>query len=180
MDAAEIRQLQPRLDQYLSEFADCFPRQDSGKHFPRYVAGQLSTLPRKSVEPIALQAGVPPRTLQQFLSSYRWDDRRMIDRLQGLVVRDHAHHHAIGVIDETSFVKKGDHTPGVQRQHCGTVGKIENCIVTVHLGYAADDFHCLLDGDLFLPESWSRSRPLRAGIPGRGLSLEVRHRVGTV
>lgn len=167
MDAAAILRLQPGLDQYLNEFAGCFPRRDSREHFPRYVSGQLSTLPRKSVEPIALWTGVPPRTLQQFLSSYRWDDRGMIDRLQQLVVRDHPHHHAIGIFDETSFVKKGDRTPGVQRQHCGTVGKIENCLVTVHLGYAADNFHCLLDGDLFLPESWSqdRSRCRAAGIP---------------
>jgi len=49
---------------------------------------------------------------------------------------------------------KGDKTPGVQRQHCGAVGKQENCMVTVHLGYAAQQFHCLLDGELFLPESW--------------------------
>jgi len=28
----------------------------------------LSDLPRKSIEPIADHAGVPPRTLQQFLS----------------------------------------------------------------------------------------------------------------
>lgn len=167
MDARAIRQLQPRLDKYLNEFADCFPRRDSREHFPRYVSGQLSTLPRKSVEPIALWAGVPPRTLQQFLSSYRWDERGMIDRLQRLVVRDHPHHHAIGIFDETSFVKKGDRTPGVQRQHCGTVGKIENCIVTVHLGYAAENFHCLLDGELFLPESWSqdRERCRAGGIP---------------
>ena len=167
MDAKAIRKLQPQLDKYLNEFADCFPRRDSREHFPRYVSGQLSNLPRKSVEPIALKTGVPPRTLQQFLSSYRWDDQGMVDRLQQLVVRDHASHHAIGIIDETSFVKKGEHTPGVQRQHCGTVGKIENCIVTVHLGYAAADFHCLLDGDLFLPESWSqdRDRCRAAGIP---------------
>jgi SRSO17 transposase len=47
------------------------------------------------------------------------------------------------------------------------VGKTENCIVTVHLGYATGDFHCLLDGDLFLPESWSndRGRCRAAGIP---------------
>ena len=37
----------------------------------------------------------------------------------------------------------------------------------MHLAYAADDFHCLLDGDLFLPESWSddRERCREAGIP---------------
>jgi SRSO17 transposase len=49
----------------------------------------------------------------------------------------------------------------------GSVGKQENCIVTVHLGYAAGDFHCLLDGDLFLPEDWSndRDRCREAGVP---------------
>jgi len=40
----------------------------------------------------------------------------------------------------------------------GTVGKQENGIVTVHLAYAAGDFHCLVDGELFLPESWARDR----------------------
>jgi SRSO17 transposase len=29
----------------------------------------------------------------------------------------------------------------------------------VHLAYARDDFHALLDGELFLPESWSADRP---------------------
>ena len=40
-------------------------------------------------------------------------------------------------------------------------------MVTVHLGLAQDDFHCLLDGELFLPESWSddRVRCREAGIP---------------
>ena len=37
-------------------------------HLPTYVAGQLSSLQDKSVEPIALKAGVAPRTLQEFLS----------------------------------------------------------------------------------------------------------------
>src|SRR6185312_3859523 len=75
--------------------------------------------------------------------------------------------HAIAIFDETSDVKKGDKTPGVQRQWCGSVGKKENCIVTVHLAYARDGFHCVLDGELFLPESWSddRDRCREAGIP---------------
>ena len=30
--------------------------------------------------------------------------------------------------------------------------------MTVHLGYAVDDFHCLLDSELFLPESWAEDR----------------------
>ena len=40
-------------------------------------------------------------------------------------------------------------------------------MVTVHLGYACGEFHCLLDGELFLPEDWSadRQRCREAGIP---------------
>jgi SRSO17 transposase len=55
----------------------------------------------------------------------------------------------------------------VQRQHCGTVGKKENCIVTVHLAYAIENFPTLIDQDLFLPESWDadRDRCRAAGIP---------------
>jgi SRSO17 transposase len=167
MDACDIRSLGPMLDRYLAEFDDCFTRCDTRAHLPVYVRGQLSDLPRKSVEPIALAAGVPPRTLQQFLSLLEWDRRRLVSRMQHVVARDHASAHSVGIIDETGCPKKGDKTPGVQRQYCGATGKIENCVITVHLGYAVDDFHCLLDSDLYLPESWSndRVRCRQAGIP---------------
>jgi SRSO17 transposase len=167
MDAQQIRQLKPKLDRYLKRFTDCFARKDTHGHFPVYVQGQLSDLHRKSVEPIAKEAGVPVRTLQEFLSLLKWDEERMRDRLQAIVAAEHASPHAVGVIDETSFAKQGDKTPGVKRQYCGSSGKTENCIVTVHLAYAADGFHCLLDGELFLPQDWheDRERCRKAGIP---------------
>jgi len=167
MDCQEIRRLKSELGRYLKRFADCFARKDTRAHLPVYVEGQLSNLPRKSVEPMALAAGVPVRTLQEFLSQHRWDEDAMRTRLQELVAADHAGAHAIGVIDDTSDLKKGAQTPGVQRQWCGCRGKTDNCIVTVHLAYAVDDFHCLLDGELYLPQSWAedRARCRAAGIP---------------
>jgi SRSO17 transposase len=167
MDAVQIRALQTQLTDFLARFADCFGRRDTREHLSVYVNGQLSDLLQKSIEPIALKAGVPPRTLQEFVASYRWDEDGVRRRLHEIVACDHAGRHSIGLIDETSDTKKGVKTPGVQRQHCGAVGKQDNCIVTVHLGYAVDDFHCLLDGELFLPESWSndRARCREAGIP---------------
>jgi SRSO17 transposase len=167
MDAEQIRRLKPMLTRYLKQFDDCFTQRQTRAHFSTYVEGQLSNLGEKSCEPIAVAAGIPPRNLQEFLSSYRWEEDRTRSRLQEIVKRDHAGPNSVGVIDETSDVKKGDKTPGVKRQWCGTVGKTENCIVTVHLAYATGDFHCLLDGDLFLPEDWSddRARCREAGIP---------------
>jgi len=167
MDGTWIRQMKPALTRYLDRFSDCFSRKDTRAHMPTYVEGQLSNLDRKSVEPIALAAGVPVRTLQEFLAQYAWDEDAVRDRLQQMVVKERGSKRAIGVFDETSDVKKGIKTPGVQRQWCGKVGKTDNCIVTVHLAFAQEDFHCLLDGELFLPESWSddRSRCRDAGIP---------------
>src|SRR5260370_31443272 len=167
MDVAQLRRLKPKLSQFLKTFDDCFARKDTRAHLPVYIAGQLSDLPDKSVEPIAVKAGVAPRTLQEFLSQLQWDHDRMRDRLQEIVVSEHGGTNTIGIIDETSFEKQGDKTPGVQRQCCGSAGKKENRMVTVHLGYACADFHCLLDSELFLPESWSqdRHRCREAGIP---------------
>jgi SRSO17 transposase len=167
MDAEQIRQLEPKLDRFLERFADCFARKDTRAHLGVYVRGQLSNLPEKSVEPIALDANVAPRTLQEFLSQLKWDEERMGDRVLEVVKTEHAGAHSIGIFDETSDPKKGDKTPGVQKQWCGRLGKLENCLVTVHLGYAVEDFHCLLDGELFLPESWQedRDRCREAGIP---------------
>lgn len=167
MDAEQIRRLKPMLTQYLRQFDDCFTQRQTRAHFSTYVEGQLSDLGEKSCEPIAVAAGIPPRNLQEFLSAYRWEEDLARNRLQEIVIRDHAGRNSIGLLDETSDVKQGKKTPGVKRQWCGTLGKKENCIVTVHLGYAVGDFHCLLDGDLFLPEDWSddRDRCREAGIP---------------
>src|SRR4051812_664351 len=167
MDVLQIRQLEPKLAGFLGLFDDCFARKDTRAHLGVYVRGQLSDLPQKSVEPIALDADVAPRTLQEFLAQHRWDEDGLRDRLQHLVATEHQGPHTIGIFDETGDPKKGDKTPGVQKQWCGRLGKTENCLVTVHLGLARGDFHCLLDGELFLPESWDadRDRCREAGIP---------------
>lgn len=168
MDAAMILELKPALTAYLHEFDGCFGRITARRHLDTYVQGQLSNLHRKSVEPMALAAGTPPRTLQEFLGLYRWDESAMRACLQQRIARQQAHGQSVGILDETSFVKKGNQTAGVQRQYCGSVGKKENSVVSVHLGYATPNFQALLDGELYLPEkTWheNRDRCRAAGIP---------------
>jgi len=112
-------------------------------------------------------AKTPPRTLQRFLSYVHWDQERMRDRIQWVVAKDHAHPEAIGTVDETGNPKQGKHTACVQRQWCGNTGKIDNCVVSVHIGYTIGDFQCILDSDLYMPKSWSEDfhRRKLAGIP---------------
>ena len=168
VDAETLRGLRDELAEFLHKFDDCFASRQSRQHLATYVCGQLSPLPRKSVEPIALEAGVAPRTLQEFLGLHRWNAATMTRSLRRIVARDHADPNAIGVVDGTDYEKKGTKTVGVQRQYCGSLGKIENCVATVHLDYVGrDGFHTLVDSDLYLPESWAQDAARReaAGIP---------------
>ena len=161
MDTKEIAGLGSELMDCLAGFDDCFGRSEPREHLRTYVRGQLSDLPRKSLERIALSADVPPRTLQRFLELVEWDEVRLRNKLQQVVARDHADSQAIGIIDETGHPKKGRHTAGVKRQWCGNTGKVDNCVVSVHTGYVVGDFQCLLDSDVYLPEEWAGDLPRR-------------------
>src|ERR1700678_267645 len=172
MTEDQVRGLDPALDRYLEQFLFCFGHTQTFEHLRTYSRGLLSDLPRKSAEPIALASGTPVRTMQEFLRDHVWDIGEMTD-----IAQKHAASvlptlpddglGTIGIVDETGQPKKGDKTPGVHRQWCGRLGKVDNCIVTVHLGVARGRFTALLGGDLFLPEAWSdgRRRCREAGIP---------------
>jgi len=168
MTEEQVAGLGPAFTAYLRGFRPCFVTGNTFKHLATYCRGLLSDLPRKSVEPIALAAGAAVRTLQEFLTHHAWDHERMRDELQRRVARDHLPAPGgkpaggvgvVGWVDETGVAKKGDKTPGVQRQYCGASGKVDNCVVTVHLACRCGDFAALLDRDLFLPETtWGKDR----------------------
>src|SRR6188768_698525 len=91
MTEQEIAELGPAFARYLERFRGCFLQKRSAAHFGTFCRGLLSDLPRKSVEPIALEAGTAVRTLQEFLVTARWDHDRARDTLQthlGSVVAD--------------------------------------------------------------------------------------------
>ncbi|HVZ83953.1 MAG TPA: IS701 family transposase [Terracidiphilus sp.] len=169
MTKAQIQALGPALSRYLGAFEDCFAHPDTRDHLRHYISGQLSNLPRKSVEPMAHWAEVPPRTLQEFLSLSQWDDDRLRDRVQQIVAREHAEAQGILIVDESGHPKKGNKTACVHREYCGASGKIDNCVMSVHLCYASFDgqFRTMIDSDLYLPEKgWNdQARRREAGIP---------------
>jgi SRSO17 transposase len=160
MTLEQIRALGRKLTSFLSLFADCFGRRESRALLRVYVHGQLSNLHRKNAEAIALQFKTAPRTLQRFLESIKWDEDKLRNRCQQIIVKDHAHPEAIGCVDESGTAKSGKHTVGVGRQYNGNRGKVDNCVVGVHLSYSAPGFQVLLDSALYLPEEFA-SDPAR-------------------
>lgn len=91
MDVKEIGRIGVELKRFMREFAECFGRREPSGHAGLYVRSQLSNLPRKSMEPMADQAGIEPRALQKFLSLHQWDDGKMVHQTHAIVARDHAH-----------------------------------------------------------------------------------------
>jgi SRSO17 transposase len=168
----EIAGLGPAFAAYLGRYRGCFLQKRTAAHFDNYCRGLLSDLSRKTVEPIALESGTAVRTLQEFLTTARWDHQHMRDLLQRHLAQAIAAAPAdtlgtVGILDETSCRKWGEDTPGVQRQYLGCVGKVDNGIVTVHVSVTKGRLQALLDADLYLPKAWNadRQRCQAAGIP---------------
>jgi SRSO17 transposase len=172
MTDEQMEALGPALESFLEPYLFCCGYTQTFGHLHTYCRGLLSDLPRKTCEPIALASGTAVRTLQEFLRDHAWEftevrallQRHVAAALPAVAADDLG---TVGLIDETSALKSGTQTPGVQRQYLGCVGKIANGIVTVHLGVCRGRYKTLFDGELFLPEEWAadKGRRAEAGIP---------------
>jgi SRSO17 transposase len=148
--------------------ASVFARSDALVRAMSYLAGLLSPAERKNSWQLAEIMGAPnPYGFQHLLGRADWQPDTLRDLLRTYVTDYLADPDAIGVIDETGFLKKGTHSAGVARQYSGTAGRIENCQMGVFLAYASRHGQTLLDRELYLPAAWTseRKRCDRAGIP---------------
>lgn len=70
-----------------------------------------------------------PDGVHRLLSSAKWDADEVRDDLQSYVVEHLGDSSAIGVLDETGFLKQGKKSVGVKRQysqHCWSGRKLSN------------------------------------------------------
>jgi SRSO17 transposase len=74
---------------------------------------------------------------------------------------------AVWILDETSFPKAGEHSVGVARQYCGSLGKVANCQVAVSLHWGSTEASCPISWRLYLPQEWLEdpSRAREVGLP---------------
>lgn len=105
--------------------------------------------------------------MQRFLNAAHWNEDALRDELRNYVMEHLESPNTIGILDETGFLKKGSESVGVNRQHSGTAGRIENCQVGVFLAYASCKGHTRIDRELYLPKEWAEDmqRRERAGVP---------------
>lgn len=155
IDKEDIGKFIEEFRGFHAQFADCFSREEPRDNFAQYMAGQMSQLERKSIEPIALNVkNATARSMQHFISNVLWDEARLISRYHGMVSDDLGDADGVLIFDESGFVKKGNDSAGVARQYCGNVGKVENCQIGVFAAYASRHGYCMLDNRLFIPKKW--------------------------
>jgi SRSO17 transposase len=170
---AELAAVRGRLEAFADDIFESLPRKDQRARGACYLRGLMLDGRRKSIEPMTARLGgeVHYQALHHFVAVSPWDwrpvRRRLAERLVGALEP------TAWAVDDTGFPKDGDHSVGVQRQYCGTLGKTANCQLGVSVNAVTEAASCPLDWRLFLPESWDDDVQRRTACH---LPERVRHR----
>lgn len=154
------------LGGFLEPMIETLGRAERRAGATRYVQGLLMPGERKSIEPLAARLGVDAQSLQQFVRDSPWSAEVVWSKLRQEAIPAFAPLMA-WVVDETGWVKQGEHSVGVAHQYCGAVGKQANCQVCVEIAVSDGEMALPVAGQLYLPESWTkdRTRCRAAGVP---------------
>lgn len=173
-----------RLVDYAAAFRPDFPMSRQADWSLVYLRGLLQDGDRKSIEPLVARVDLPEhlrvrnpdQCLQNFVNQADWDEQAVWKRYRSAMAAAFADPEAVLVIDDTTFPKQGKHSVGVQRQHCGALGKTANCQCAVSVHYAAPKGHCPLAMRLYLPESWAGDpeRLEKAGVPDADRTFQTK------
>ena len=121
------------IDQYCSAYNDLFSDVRSYECFKYLHQGIISPIKRKSLPEIAKVVGInSSQSLHHFLANSPWSVTELKQRRLTLTLKALKEEKITVVIDETGDRKKGNKTDYVARQYLGSVGKIDNGIVSVN------------------------------------------------
>lgn len=181
LSAKDIEQFWEELDSYVKQFEGAFRRREQWEWSGVYLQGLLGETQRKTVERMALELGQNVRDMQHFVGQSRWQTEPGKVVHQGLVAQNLGEADGVMLIDESGNVKQGKDSVGVAAQYCGSVGKVANSQVGVHLGYVSRQGYTLLDSQLFMPADWFeetyRVRRQACGVPS-DLSYRTKPEIG--
>lgn len=177
MTTKKVRAAAGRLGEFHVRFRDCFGRKESQAHSQVYLRGLMLSEERKNVEAMALQFAEGPAgeaagqnevlQLQGFLTHSPWSEQAVQREIQAVFAEELVPTTTqwsigtVGVLDGSSFVKRGTKSVGVKRQWCGRLGKTENCQVGEYLVGVTPAGCVALDQQLYLPKEWANDKKRR-------------------
>jgi len=151
-----IEKMAEELVAFHEEFHDAFCREEQRILGQCYLQGLLGEMRRKNIEAIALKylGDSRVRSLQKFITNYRWDETVMMARAKAMLSELIAEENAMITLDGSDIPKKGKESVGVARQYCGNTGKTDNCQAGVFVGYTSSKGYGLIERELYMPEQW--------------------------
>src|SRR4051795_11590822 len=99
--------------------------------------------------------------MESVLGRSGWDAEALRDRVLADVIEALGDRDGVLVVDETGFIKKGEHSVGVARQYSGTAGGIENCQISFVLAYASHYGQAVIGRRLYMPDVWAQDESKR-------------------
>jgi SRSO17 transposase len=130
------REAQPTvaiIDEYCAEYRDLFKEVRNYECFKYLHIGITSPIKRKSLPEIAKVVSIKSaQSLHHFIANSDWSVEKLRSRRLQKIKRALEGKAITVVIDETGDRKKGKKTDYVARQYLGSVGKIDNGIVSVN------------------------------------------------
>jgi SRSO17 transposase len=160
LDEGAIDQLGADLYNFWERYRECFATKtrDRGELALMHMRGQLTMDGRRNFAHIDERlAGSDGQSMQHFMSNSPWQSNDIFEQLRHEICETPGvQTGSVIILDESADEKAGDQSAGAGRQHNGRLGKIGLCQVATCLGYANMNLGLwtLLDGELFLPESW--------------------------
>src|ERR687886_750859 len=170
---------QERFAAFIDALASVIGHADRAAPLRDYCTGLLMPAERKSVEPMAAvtapsRVAAQHQSLLHFVGQSTWSDKAVLAKVRALTLPALQRSGPVeaGIIDDTSFPKKGRHSVGVTRQYCGQLGKQDNCQVAVSLSLANSEASLPVAYRLYLPQDWAvdpvrRAQARPGGSPSR-------------
>ena len=121
------------IDEYCAEYKDVFKEVRNYECFKYLHLGIMSPIKRKSLPEIAKIVSInSAQSLHHFIANSDWSVAQLKQRRFNKLKKALDGNKITVVIDETGDRKKGKKTDYVARQYLGSVGKVDNGIVSVN------------------------------------------------
>src|SRR5713226_1346044 len=127
VSAIHVAGCRRHLESFLQRYLPRFYRIEQHELARVVLEGRLSSLDRKTCEPIAYQAGRQRKPVQHFVGAGKWQDQAVLSAMRRHINEVWGDDNGVLALDGSSFPKSGSDSCGVARQWCGRLGKKENC-----------------------------------------------------
>jgi len=173
------------LKDFHHDFSSYFRTQTKtvSGHALGYLQGQLLCEDRVNMSRMSIEVvDFSEQQLSHFISSSPWNDEPLIEAIgqRSVALLSQRGGDLAILLDESGIAKQGCKSVGVQRQYCGSLGKVENCQVGVYLACSNGAEATLIDKRLYLPEVWVNdpARCREAGVPDKAITFKTKAQLG--